>query len=107
MRPLLLLPILLTLAGGAAQAATDPLRAAVFRSEALPPVAVPAPSGPTRDFGMPRTAIERRVGSSGVTGSAGFLCGLQPKAVTDGAAAAYGVDPHGRFLGVKLRMVVR
>jgi hypothetical protein len=101
----LLLPVVLTLAASAAQAATDPLRAAVFRSPERPAAVAPARSDAPREF--PKTAIEHRFGHDAVTGSAGFLCGLQPKAMTDGAAAAYGVDPHGRFLGVKLTMTLR
>jgi hypothetical protein len=97
----------LILAASAAHAASDPLRAAVFRSEPPAPVAIVAPADPPRVFGMPRTAIEGRFGRDGLTGQAGFLCGLQPKAGSEGAAAAYGVDPNGRFVGVKLRMVVR
>jgi hypothetical protein len=106
MRRLLLMVLVLSAVGGRAAAAPDPLAAAVFRTP-RPAAALPQSSDPTRDFGMPTTAVERRLGRGGLTGSAGFLCGLQPKAMTDGAAAAYGVDPHGRYLGVKLRMVLR
>jgi hypothetical protein len=107
MRRLLLLVLGLTAIAGSAVAAPDPLTAAVFRASPPPAASLPRRSEPPRDFGMPTTAIERGFGHGGVTGSAGFLCGLQPKAMADGAAAAYGVDPHGRYLGVKLRMVVR
>ncbi|MBS0332101.1 MAG: hypothetical protein JSS35_04995 [Proteobacteria bacterium] len=41
-------------------------------------------------------------GDGGATASAGFLCGLQPGHATSGGVAAYGVDPHGRFVGAKL-----
>ena len=51
---------------------------------------------------MPRTSVERRLGSQAVTASAGFLCGLQPGQTDNGAAAAFGSDPHGRFVGAKL-----
>jgi hypothetical protein len=37
-----------------------------------------------------------------VTGSLGFLCGRQPSHADEGGGAAYGVDPHGRFVGAKL-----
>jgi hypothetical protein len=107
MRPCLAATLGLAFVAGAAEAAPDPLREAVFRSPAPQAVALPERSEPPHDFGMPRTAVERRFGRSGVTGAAGFLCGLQPKTVTDGAAAAYGVDPHGRFVGVKLSVMLR
>lgn len=99
-----------TLAAGAAHAqmATQTaaqLRSAVYRAE--PAAAPPLRSEPPRDIGMPRTAIERPFASGKFEGSLGFLCGLQPKSMTDGAAAAYGVDPHGRFLGLKLHMSFR
>ena len=99
-----------TLAAGAAHAqlagqTAAQLRSAVYRAE--PAVAAPLRSEAPRDFGMPRTAIERPFASGKLEGSLGFLCGLQPKSVTDGAAAAYGVDPHGRFVGLKLRMSFR
>lgn len=105
MQRLLLTALVLTAISGPGHAAPDPLRAAVFRTDAPPPA--PDRSGPPRDFGMPRTALERSFGRDELTGSVGFLCGLQPKAMTDGAAAAHGVDPHGRFVGVKLRMSLR
>lgn len=58
-----------------------------------------------RAAGLARTAIDRRFSDSddkAVTGSLGFLCGLQPNPADKGAPAAYGVDPHGRFVGAKL-----
>ncbi|HEX3885943.1 MAG TPA: hypothetical protein VHW05_00500 [Phenylobacterium sp.] len=50
------------------------------------------------------TAVNHRFDRADkVTGSLGFLCGLQPShADVSGAGAAYGVDPHGRFVGAKL-----
>jgi hypothetical protein len=106
MRGLLLMVLALTAIGGRGVAAPDPLAAVVFRASP-PAAAFPQRSEAPRDFGMPTTAVERRFGHGGLAGSAGFLCGIQPKAMADGAAAAYGVDPHGRYLGVKLRMVLR
>jgi len=56
-----------------------------------------------KSAGIAKTAIDRRLdGDEDVTGSLGFLCGLQPGARRTGAAAARGVDPSGRFLGAKL-----
>jgi hypothetical protein len=52
--------------------------------------------------GIARTAVERRSQNDGVVGSAGFLCGRDPIADGQGAAAMTGYDPHGRFIGAKL-----
>jgi hypothetical protein len=55
-----------------------------------------------------KTAVDRRFSrSEDVTGSLGFLCGLQPGHTEAGAASAYGTDPHGRFLGAKLSFAFR
>ncbi|HEY2752272.1 hypothetical protein [Phenylobacterium sp.] len=54
------------------------------------------------------TALDHRFSSrDDVTGSLGFLCGLQPGHTESGGAAAYGSDPHGRFLGAKLSFAFR
>lgn len=47
-----------------------------------------------------KTAVDHRVG--GATASAGLLCGRMPGHADSGMAGAYGVDPHGRFVGAKL-----
>ncbi len=50
-----------------------------------------------------KTAIDHRFSQrNDLTGSLGFLCGRQPGHGDDGAAAGYGIDPHGRFVGAKL-----
>lgn len=50
-----------------------------------------------------KTSVDHQFTSKGdVTGSMGFLCGLQPGHGDTGGAAAYGVDPHGRFVGAKV-----
>jgi hypothetical protein len=55
-----------------------------------------------------KTAIDHRFASrQDVTGSLGFLCGLKPGHNEEGGAAAYGVDPHGRFVGAKLSFAFR
>jgi hypothetical protein len=55
--------------------------------------------------GTVRTSVERRFsGLDSAVGEAGFLCGLLPHPDTSGAAAAYGHDPDGRFVGAKLRL---
>ncbi|MDB5448441.1 MAG: hypothetical protein JWQ97_3758 [Phenylobacterium sp.] len=57
--------------------------------------------------GIARTALDRNFSGRRSTASVGFLCGLQPAPVASGGAAAYGVDPHGRFLGAQLRFGFR
>jgi hypothetical protein len=55
-----------------------------------------------------KTALDHRFASrSDLSGSVGFLCGLQPGHGDSGAAAAYGVDPHGRFVGAKLSIAFK
>jgi opacity protein-like surface antigen len=60
-----------------------------------------------KQAGVARTSVDRRLRSQDVTGSLGFLCGLQPGAERSGAAAANGYDPSGRFLGAKLSFAFR
>ncbi|MGZ6019944.1 MAG: hypothetical protein ACXWKO_14845, partial [Phenylobacterium sp.] len=51
------------------------------------------------------TAVDRKFGRrDDLTGSLGLLCGRQPEHTERGGAAAYGTDPHGRFLGAKLSL---
>jgi hypothetical protein len=57
--------------------------------------------------GVARTAIDRRLAGDDLTGALGFLCGIQPGADRNGAAAARGVDPSGRFVGAKLSLAFR
>jgi hypothetical protein len=55
-----------------------------------------------------KTALDHRFAErSDLSGSIGFLCGLQPGHGDSGAAAAYGVDPHGRFVGAKLSIAFK
>jgi len=54
-----------------------------------------------------KTAVDHRFAQRDLTGSIGFLCGLQPGHKDTGGAAAYGVDPHGRFVGAKLSLAFR
>jgi len=65
-----------------------------------------APREP-RAAGVARTSFDRSFNDRRGGLSAGFLCGRQPAAVTSGGAAAYGVDPQGRFLGAQLRFGFR
>lgn len=131
---LLIAAAALTACGAAqAQTATQPLTLAPYRAEAVAasPLPVKAPAGaarPAADLADPldplaptsvqarsvesavfaKTAVDRRFGGrENVTGSVGFLCGLQPGHNEAGGAAAYGVDPHGRFLGARLSFAFR
>ena len=76
-------------------------------------VAKPAPQSPlryaamhtARIAGITKTSVESRFGvGDQAKGEAGFLCGLLPHPDTSGAAAAFGHDPDGRFVGAKLRL---
>jgi hypothetical protein len=62
---------------------------------------------PALPLGVAQTSVERKLGSQGLTGQAGFLCGRDPGHGETGAAAAYGYDPHGRFVGASLRFAFR
>jgi hypothetical protein len=51
------------------------------------------------------TAVDHKFGKrDDLTGSLGLLCGRQPEHTENGGAAAYGSDPHGRFVGAKLSL---
>jgi hypothetical protein len=55
-----------------------------------------------------RTSVEHRFAKrDDLTGSFGFLCGLQPGHTESGVAAAYGSDPHGRFVGAKFSIAFK
>ena len=56
---------------------------------------------------LPKRSIDRKLSSDRVTGSAGFLCGLQPNMDGSGSSKAAGYDPHGRFIGAKLSFAFR
>jgi hypothetical protein len=97
-----------------------------FSTEVRPaPVANPGvPAPPTPDLADPadpqarpklvvdplnsevfaKTSVDHHFGKSdgGATASAGVLCGRQPGHGDSGGSAAYGFDPHGRFVGGKL-----
>ena len=57
--------------------------------------------------GIARTAVDTRLSGEDLMGALGFLCGIQPGADRNGAAAARGVDPSGRFVGAKLSLAFR
>ena len=90
------------LAGGPARAVPDlanpldPLARPTLQTNALD----------TAVFG--RTALDRKFASNDrLSGSVGFLCGLQPGHNDTGAGAAYGADPHGRFVGAKFSIAFK
>jgi hypothetical protein len=87
----------------------QPARAVPDLANPLDPLARPAlQPGAVETAVFARTAVERRVaGRDNLTGSLGFLCGLQPGHNDAGGAAAYGVDPHGRFVGTKFSLAFR
>jgi hypothetical protein len=95
-------PLAVKVGGGPARPAADlanPL-------DALAPTAVQA--SPMESAVFARTAVDHRFSRrDNITGSIGFLCGLQPGHTEAGGAAAYGGDPHGRFLGAKLSFAFR
>ena len=66
-----------------------------------------AHAGPARIPGVARTSVDQKLASDDLTGSLGFLCGLEPGAGKQGVAAARGYDPSGRFVGAKLRLAFR
>ena len=91
-------------AADAASAQTVTRPAPDLASVVFAPRHGPAPAA--RIPGVARTAVDHRF-ERDVTGSFGFLCGLQEGAEKTGAAAAHGVDPTGRFVGAKLRIAFR
>jgi hypothetical protein len=56
---------------------------------------------------LPKTAIEHSFSRTGLTGSAGFLCGRHASPDNNGAATERGYDPQGRFVGAKLSLAFR
>jgi hypothetical protein len=75
-----------------AAARTTPTHAAARFARGLPP-------------GIARTSLETRFkGRDEASGEAGLLCGLQPHPDQAGAAAAFGHDPDGKFVGAKLKL---
>jgi hypothetical protein len=63
------------------------------------------PAGKPLPDGVARTSVDHRFARSGsddYVGAAGLLCGLKPEADVHGAAAAFGADPDGKFVGAKL-----
>lgn len=104
------------LAAGASYALADPVSAPDnprFRVNAAPATAKGIAHTPLRYAalhtprveGITKTSVESRFGvQDNAVGEAGFLCGLLPHPDTAGAAAAFGHDPDGRFVGAKLRI---
>lgn len=63
--------------------------------------AVPLPAG------IVRTSVDHSFAPGKVSGSAGFVCGLQESLDHSGAREVTGSDPHGRFVGAKLSFAFR
>lgn len=86
-------------AGVAAKATPD-------LADPLDPLAAPKLVAKTLDSEVfATTAVDRKFGKrDDLTGSLGLLCGRQPAHTESGGAAAYGTDPHGRFVGAKLSL---
>jgi hypothetical protein len=108
-RRLALALCLACLAGAAEAAPADALKAAVFRDAGPPPrtAAVTYAEAPAaRPDGIARTSLDHAFDKR-ATGQVGFLCGLDERADAKGAMAAYGSDPHGRFVGAKLSFTFR
>jgi hypothetical protein len=94
----------------AGTAVAEPLKAAAPKSEpdlAAAVFARKAETMPLRTPGVAKTSVDYSSPTDGVTGSLGFLCGLNPGAGRTGAAAARGYDPAGRFVGAKLSFAFR
>jgi hypothetical protein len=128
--PILPLVLAATLSAGAAQAQTAPafnLHVPDFSQASVGATPVARPAGvaakatpdladPLDPLARPKlvannldsevfatTAVDRKFGRrDDLTGSLGLLCGRQPEHTENGGAAAYGSDPHGRFVGAKL-----
>ena len=72
----------------------------------LAPTAISA--NPMQSVVFARTAVDHRFSRrQDITGSIGFLCGLQPGHTESGGAGVYGSDPHGRFVGARLSFAFR
>lgn len=55
--------------------------------------------------GVAQTSVSGRLGRrDDATSEAGLLCGLEPHPDRAGAAAAFGHDPDGKFVGAKLKL---
>lgn len=111
------LGLALGLVGGAAQAEAlapsqalaQAVRPDLARSPAVKLTLDPksAEAHAMKRAGIARTAVDRRLAGDDLMGYLGFLCGIQPGADRNGAAAARGVDPSGRFVGAKLSLAFR
>jgi len=113
MRHILLTTLAFSLLAGAAQAATDGeavMRKRIALQDARPTSPATAPMNYRRFIqskvpGIAQTSVTSRFAKrDDAFTDAGLLCGLQPHPDTAGAAAAFGHDPDGKFVGAKLRM---
>jgi hypothetical protein len=107
-------PLDLSLRASAAPVAAFPLAGAPAKAvpdlaDPLDPQARPILQTRVLDTAVfAKTALDRKfAGNDRLSGSVGFLCGLQPGHADSGAGAAYGVDPHGRFVGAKFSIAFK
>lgn len=97
------------------QSAAGPAPRTVVTAAGVPPKEAPDLENPLDPQARPklqtqnldgvvfaRTSVDHRFDKQGATASAGVLCGRMPGHGDNGGAAAYGIDPHGRFVGAKL-----
>jgi hypothetical protein len=96
---------------GAAQAATPAPSLAALNAAVRPGLASAIPDAATLPrpgegafsrITMMKTAVEHRLGSDGLTGALGLLCGRQPNRDISGGAGAFDKDPEGKFVGAQL-----
>jgi hypothetical protein len=92
----------------AVQLAGQPAKAIPDLANPLDPLARPVlQPGAMQSAVFAKTALDHRFArNSDLSGSVGFLCGLQPGQHT-GGGAAYGVDPHGRFVGARFSIAFK
>jgi hypothetical protein len=87
------------------QAAATPSAADLARS--VLPVRAAAGAAAPLPAGVVRTSVDHSFSPGKVSGSAGFVCGLQESLDHSGAREVTGSDPHGRFVGAKLSFAFR
>jgi opacity protein-like surface antigen len=130
LRTLIAVVIAAAALAGAASAATTALdaqgdaQAATRTLQSLRPQAAETPTAadlaksvlPVRDAlagavrlpaGVAKTSVDHSFAPGRVSGSAGFVCGLQDSLDHAGAREITGYDPHGRFVGAKLSFAFR
>ncbi len=99
-----------------AQAAARTLRSLLPHAAEPGPADQATPALPVRDVlagavrmpaGVAKTSVDHSFAPGRVSGSAGFVCGLQDSLEHSGAREITGYDAHGRFVGAKLSFAFR